>query len=73
MAVEIRDGVKYFDVTDISESMKVTAYSVRRWIREGRLRARKVGRKYYVSGEALRQYIESGAPSPSPPKVHARA
>jgi len=72
MAVEIRDGVKYFDVSDISESMKVTAYSVRRWIRDGKLQARKVGRKYYVSGEALRQYIESGAPSP-PPKIHAQA
>lgn len=52
MAVEIRDGVKYFDVSDISESMKVTAYSVRRWIRDGKLQARKVGRKYYVSGES---------------------
>jgi len=33
------------------------------WIRKGRIKGHKVGRKYYVSSEDLKRYIESG-PSP---------
>jgi len=45
------------------ESMGIKKSTVWLWIREGRLHAHKVGRKYYVSSEDLRRYIESG-PSP---------
>ena len=70
MAVEIRD-VKYYDVPELVAIMKVSKYTIQRWAREGRLRAHKIGRKYMVSSEDLRRYIESG-PTPSPPKVKAQ-
>jgi len=30
------------------------------WIRKGRLKGHNVGRKYYLSSEDMRHYIESG-------------
>ena len=55
--------MKYFDVPELVESMGVSVYTMRNWIRKGKLKAHKVGRKYYISSEDLRRYIESG-PSP---------
>jgi excisionase family DNA binding protein len=51
-------GVKYFDVPEIVGSMGVRTSTVRRWIRQGRLKGHKVGRKYYVSSVELKRYIE---------------
>jgi len=45
------------------EPYGVAKSSVLLWIRRGRLKGHKVGRKYYVSSKDLRLYIESG-PSP---------
>lgn len=51
-------GVKFLDVPEIVHSMGVKTSTVLRWIRKGKLKAHKVGRKYYVSGAELKRYIE---------------
>jgi len=54
---------KLLDILEIVESMGIKKSTVWLWIRKGRLKGHKVGRKYYVSSEDLKRYIESG-PSP---------
>lgn len=58
-AVEIKEGVKYFDIPELIKDMGVTKWAVRRWIKLGKLKAHRVGRKYYISAEDLRQFIEA--------------
>lgn len=60
--VEIKaDGVRYYDIPELVKSMGVTKWTIRRWIKAGKLKARKVGRKYFVSSEGLRELLE-GSP-----------
>ena len=64
MAAVESKGIKYFDVPELVTGMGVKTSTVRRWIKLGRLKAHKVGRKYYVQDADLKAFIES-APSPA--------
>lgn len=60
--VEIKaDGVRYYDIPELVKSIGVTKWTIRRWIKAGKLKAHKVGRKYFVSSEGLRDILE-GSP-----------
>ncbi len=62
--VEIKaDGVRYYDIPELVKSIGVTKWTIRRWIKAGKLKAHKVGRKYFVSSEGLRDLLESSPKS----------
>lgn len=54
--------LKLFSVDDLAETLNVTKLTIRTYCREGRLRARKVGNRWFVSEESLREYF-NGPPS----------
>lgn len=45
-----------YTAEDVAQRYKVTAYSVMRWIRDGKLVAKKVGRKVFVSEKELSRF-----------------
>ena len=49
---------RYYDIPELVKSMGVTKWTIRRWIKAGKLKAHKVGRKYFVSSEGLRELLE---------------
>jgi excisionase family DNA binding protein len=58
---------KYYTVDEIAELIKVHPKTLRRYIREGRLRATKVGKSWRVSGHDLSVFTEgSGRPASAP-------
>jgi excisionase family DNA binding protein len=58
---------KYFTVDEIAELIKIHPKTLRRYIREGRLRATKVGKSWRVSGHDLSIFTEgSGRPASAP-------
>jgi excisionase family DNA binding protein len=62
--VELKlDSERYYDIPELVKSMGVTKWTIRRWIKAGKLKAHKVGRKYFVSSEGLRELLE-GRPKP---------
>ncbi len=68
--LELKDSERYYDIPELVKSMGVTKWTLRRWIKAGKLKARKVGRKYFVSSEDLRDLLES---SPSGEGKHSTA
>ncbi len=50
-------GVKLYTTKDIAKAMDVTDRTVRRYIRDGHLQAKKVGRNIFITEEALREFI----------------
>ena len=54
---------KYYTVDEISEMIKIHPKTVQRYIREGRLRATKVGKSWRVSGHDLSTFTEGGSVS----------
>jgi len=54
----------YFTVEQIAELLQMHPKTVQRYIREGRLRAVKVGKAWRVSGHDLSVFTESVPPAP---------
>ena len=49
--------IKFYDVQEIAKAFDMTPQSVRKFIREGRIKGRKVGTRWYVTEEAIRDYL----------------
>ena len=54
--IEIGD-IKAYDVQEIAKMFDMTPQSIRKFIREGRIKGRKVGTRWYVTEEAIRDYL----------------
>lgn len=48
-----------FSVEEISKKFSLNPVTVRRLFREGRLQGRKVGKRWYLTEDALRSYFEA--------------
>ena len=49
--------IKLYDVQEIAKAFDMTPQSIRRVLREGRIKARKFGTRWYVTEEAMREYL----------------
>ena len=47
-----------FSVDELSKKFHLNPVTVRRLFREGRLQGRKVGKRWYLTEEALRSYFD---------------
>lgn len=50
---------RFYTVDEISEMLKMHPKTIQRYIREGRLRATKIGKSWRVSGHDLSQFAEN--------------
>ncbi len=55
-------GVTVYGVTDVAQEVGVTPATVRQWIRDGKLLARKVGREWLITEDAVRIFITGVEP-----------
>jgi excisionase family DNA binding protein len=46
-----------YSVNDLHEQLGLSKMTIRAYLREGKIRARKLGVKWYVTEEALREYF----------------
>lgn len=49
--------IKFYDVQEIAKAFDMTPQSIRKFLREGRIKARKLGTRWYVTEEAMREYL----------------
>jgi len=49
--------IKFYDVQEIAKIFDMTPQSIRKFLKEGRIKARKVGTRWYVTEEAVREYL----------------
>jgi excisionase family DNA binding protein len=52
--------VKYYSPEDISKKYNVNPATVRKWIREGKLEAVKLGVLWRISETALQEFVKPG-------------
>lgn len=53
----ILGNIKLFSLSELSETLEVTTVTLRGYISKGKLKARKMGGKFFVSEDALREYF----------------
>ena len=56
MAIKLGD-LTFFDVMELSKKFSINPVTVRSYMRSGKLKGRKIGRKWYLTEEALRDYF----------------
>ena len=52
-----------YTVEDLAETLSISTKTIKQYLREGRLRGRKIGKRWYIAGEAVQEYFRQ-APSP---------
>jgi hypothetical protein len=60
MSIKIK-GEEYYLVEDLVEILPLKIDSVRIYLREGKIRGKKIGRLWYVSNSDLRRFLDSGS------------
>ena len=60
--MKIIEGQKYYTIFEVAETVGVHFQSVRRWINQGKLKAVKVSRNYYINATDVRKLV-SGEPT----------
>ncbi len=63
MSIKLGDMTLY-DVEELSEMLGVGIPTIRKYLREGKLKGTKPAKRWYVSEEALKDYFQ-----PEPPEV----
>lgn len=53
----VKEQQSFFTPREVSELLRVSVYTVRRWIRQGDLPAYKVGRGWRVSATAIEAWL----------------
>lgn len=61
-----------YSVDDLHRQLGLSKMTIRAYLREGKIRARKLGVQWYVTEEALRNYFDEPDPSPASPKPEVR-
>lgn len=56
-----------YSIDDLHEKLGVSKVTLRSYLREGKLRGRKLGVKWFVTEEALRDYFHGGQPATRSP------
>ena len=54
--------LKLYDVPELAELLDVQERTIRAYLREGKIKGKKMARKWMVTEEALRDYFEEPEP-----------
>jgi len=63
-------GLTLYSVDDLHKQLGLSKLTIRAYLREGRLKGRKLGVQWFVTEEAIREYFEQ--PEPQEPKTERR-
>ncbi len=55
--MRVIENEKYYTVDEVSEIVGVAAGSVRRWIKQGKLKANKVSRNFYINAADVKKLV----------------
>jgi len=61
-----------YSVEDLHEQLGLSKVTIRAYLRQGKIRGRKLGVKWYVTEEALREYFETPADLKPEPTSHSK-
>ena len=60
MSIQVGD-MKLYDVEELAEMLNMGEATIRRYLREGRLKGKKLAKRWYVSEESIKQYFQPEA------------
>jgi len=58
MVTKVYGDIELMTANDIATKLQAHIVTIRRYIREGKLKAKKIGRRYYIPKESFRDFID---------------
>jgi len=55
--------IELLKVEDIGKTLDVSLETIRRYIRTGKLKAQKIGQRYYVSKDSFKAFVNGTGPT----------
>lgn len=56
MPTEI-EGIKFYRVPEVAEALGVTPQTIRAYIKQGRLKAKRIGKPIFVTERNIREFL----------------
>jgi len=53
------EGVKVYSLLEVSKLLDITYPTVRKYVKEGKIRSQRVGRGYLVTDESIRNFLNA--------------
>jgi predicted site-specific integrase-resolvase len=50
----------FYTLQEINHGLGITIFTLRNWIKKGRLKAKKTGLRYFVQGKDLKDLLRTG-------------
>jgi excisionase family DNA binding protein len=57
MSVEF-EGVKFYKTLEVAEKLNIRSQTVRLYIRDGKIKAQRVGKSFLISEYSLREFLK---------------
>lgn len=52
----IIEGVKFYTIPEVAEALDVTPQTVRTYVKEGKIKAQRIGKPYFITERNLREF-----------------
>lgn len=59
MSFEVKENT-FYKLKDLNKELGYTIFTLRHWIKNGQLKASKIGRDYIISSETLKNFLGKG-------------
>ncbi len=73
MPKKLSDDLILYDVEELSKTLDIQERTIRQLLREGKLKGRKLARKWYVTEDSLQEYFSQPEPERSQDDGEGRA
>ena len=55
----IIEGIKFYNIQETAQSLKVTPQTVRAWIKKGRIKSQRIGRPILITENNLKEFLKA--------------
>jgi excisionase family DNA binding protein len=52
------EGIKFYTIPETAEALQVTPQTIRAWIKQGRMKAQRIGRPILITENNLKEFLK---------------
>lgn len=53
------EGIKFYTIPEVAQVLRVTPQTVRAWIKQGKLKAQRIGRPILITENNLKEFLQA--------------
>lgn len=53
------EGIKFYTIPETAKALRVTPQTIRAWIKQGRIKSKRIGRPILINEKNLKEFLNS--------------